>query len=130
MEQIEKSILISSRLKEKDHVKLREEANRRMLTISELVRSILEQRVGNGGREYEERLVRIEAMLQDIVKTLKKIYYHSTRASLALISEYRVAHGDKEAEKIAKAIMEEVARYSNYLKESGKDVLHEPNTTF
>jgi hypothetical protein len=70
MEQIEKSVLISSRLKERDHVKLREEANRRMLTISELVRSILEQRVGNGGREYEERLVRIEAMLQDIVKTL------------------------------------------------------------
>jgi hypothetical protein len=122
MEQIEKSVLISSRLKERDHVKLREEANRRMLTISELVRSILEQRVGNGGREYEERLVRIEAMLQDIVKTLKKIYYHSTRASLALISEYRMVHSDKEAEKIAKAIMEEVARYSNYLKESGKDV--------
>jgi hypothetical protein len=114
--------VISFRLKEEHHQMLLKEANQRMLTLSEMVRLIVEQRIESGGRQHEERIVHIESMLQELAKGIKKIQYHATRASLSTIAEYRKAHGDKEAEQIAKAIMEEVARYSQYLKESGKEV--------
>ncbi|MBE0427057.1 MAG: hypothetical protein IBX72_10505 [Nitrospirae bacterium] len=114
--------VISFRLKEEHHQMLLREANQRMLTLSEMVRLIVEQRIESGGRQHEERIVHIENMLQELAKGIKKIQYHATRASLSTIAEYRKVHGDKEAEQIAKAIMEEVARYSQYLKESGKEV--------
>lgn len=121
------SKVISIRITEDEYKRLQSEAGGRLLTISEFVRVIIEQRQKMSGRQFEERLGRIEEMLGDlkdmnIGKGLKKILYHSTRASLSLIAQYRMVHGDKEAEDIGKAIKEEHKKYLDYLRQTGKEI--------
>jgi len=121
------SKIISVRITEDEFKRLQSEAVERLLTISELVRVIIDQRQRMGGRQFEERLIRIEEMLGDfknisIDKGLKKILYHSTRASLSLIAQYRMVHGDKEADEIGRAIKEEHKKYLDYLRQTGKEI--------
>lgn len=121
------SKVISIRMTEDEFRRLQSEAGERLLTISELIRAIISQREKMRGIQFEERIIRIEKLVEDlngidIGRGLKKILYHSTRASLGLIAQYRMVNGDKEAEDIGKAIKAEHKNYLDYLKQTGKEV--------
>jgi hypothetical protein len=104
------SKVISVRITEDEYKRLQSEADERLLTISELIRIIIDQRQRMGGRQFEERLVRIEEILN-------KVLYHSVRSDIGHIAQFRMMQGDKPAEKTAKAIKDEYRLYQQHITE-------------
>jgi len=104
------SKIISVRITEDEYKRLQSEAVERLLTISELVRVIIDQRQRMGGRQFEERLSRIENMIN-------RILYHSVRSDIGHIAQFRMIQGNQPAEKAAKAIKDEYQLYQKQLTE-------------
>lgn len=104
------SKIISVRITEDEYKRLQSEAVERLLTISELVRVIIDQRQRMGGRQFEERLSRIENMIN-------RILYHSARSDIGHIAQFRMIQGNQPAEKAAKAIKDEYQLYQKQLTE-------------
>jgi hypothetical protein len=108
------SKVISVRIAAVDYEKLRSEADERLLTISELIRIIIEQRQRMGGRRHEERLIMIEDLLN-------KVLYHAVRSDIGHIAQFRLMQGDESAEKTARAIKDEYRMYQEHLNKKGED---------
>jgi hypothetical protein len=107
------SKVISVRITEDEYKMLQSEADNRLLTISELIRVIIDQRQRMGGRQYETRLVRIEEMLN-------KVLYHALRSDIGHIAQFRMMQGNNLAEKAAKAIKDEYRLYQEHTDEKEK----------
>lgn len=102
------SKVISVRITAGDYERLQSEADERLITISELIRIIIDQRQRMGGRQYEARLVMIEGLLH-------KILYHAVRSDIGHIAQFRLMQGDASAEKAARVIKNEYRLYQEHL---------------